>query len=96
MQNTTHNYYDLIFYISNRASVNLNYLYNALRQHELYKTKELPMPLTMEWLIKELHLKIDQIDFKKLKADVIPFIKSEESIAIWSAGYFYDKVNKMM
>jgi predicted nucleotidyltransferase component of viral defense system len=42
-----------------------------------------------------LHDKIKAVDFENVKADVIPFIKDDAVLNIWSDSYFLDLIEKL-
>ena len=42
-----------------------------------------------------LHDKIKAVDLENVKADVIPFIKDDAVLNIWSDSYFLDLIEKL-
>lgn len=46
--------------------------------------------------IKELlHKKIESVSFKRIKEDVVRFIKNDDVLSIWSPEYFNDLIEKI-
>jgi predicted nucleotidyltransferase component of viral defense system len=85
-------WFDLIFYFTRRAKVNLLLLRNAIVQSHPQLAATLPDPLSMYWLQEELQKRIDTLDFVSLKNDVLPFVEDVNSISLWSRSYFTEKL----
>lgn len=82
-------WFDLDFYFRERANINLKLLKNALSQSD---TPSYDLELDYDWVETELRNKIIQMDFKKVKADVLPFVFDQTKIEIWSKEYFLQKL----
>ncbi len=82
-------WYDLIWYIQNNIPLNLEYL-----RVKMLQTKHL-MP-EEQWgkreFFQKLEQRIDQIDWEKAKADVVPFIQDRRRLDIWSSQFFHDLI----
>ena len=85
--------YDLIFYVSRNVSLNLERLRNRLVQTG---TVDEATVLTLEDVKGMLLRKMDEIDFETAKTDVIPFIRDERSLSIWSREFFADVISRMI
>lgn len=85
-------WYDLIWYIQGDNPVNLSHLRERmwqtkhLRGEERFGEKE---------LLKQLHKKIDEIDWELAKSDVAPFIVDKSRLDIWSSQFFHDMITHL-
>ena len=84
-------WYDLEFYI--KKSISLDITHFLARAKDTNDWQE--DTITQDQIIKLLHSKIDNVDFKSMKEDVIRFIKNDEALNIWTPQYFKDLVDKM-
>ncbi len=78
-------FYDYVFYIANGIEVNLKHLESRLKQT---KTIEEDYKLTLSSLKTLLFNRFEQVDFELAKKDVIPFIKDDSSLDLWSLDFF--------
>ncbi len=84
--------YDLVFYVSRNVSLNLESLRNRLVQTG---TVDEAAALTLGDVKGMLLRKMDEVDFELAKTDVIPFIRDERSLSIWSREFFADVISRM-
>jgi predicted nucleotidyltransferase component of viral defense system len=77
--------YDYAFYISKKASINLQHLNARLIDSGFMNKGE---ELTIEDLKSKLKEKFHTINFKAAREDVIYFIKDPTNIEIWSSNFF--------
>ncbi len=84
--------YDLVFYVSRNVSLNLESLRNRLVQTG---TVDEAAALTLGDVKGMLLRKMDEINFELAKTDVIPFIRDERSLSIWSREFFADVISRM-
>lgn len=56
-------------------------------------SKEEPLNLTS--LRELLHGKIEQLDISQAKSDVEQFIEAQDSLNIWSRGYFHQLTDRL-
>jgi predicted nucleotidyltransferase component of viral defense system len=84
-------WYDLEWYIKKNISMDLT--------HFLHRAKD-----TGDWpkktiskndLKKLINEKTDAVSFRHIKEDILPFIKNEEVLKIWSPKYFHDLIEKI-
>lgn len=82
-------WYDLIWYIQKEVPVNLSHL-----RARMIQTKHLQLneKFGEKELLERLHNKIDSIDWKMAKSDVVSFIADEHRLDIWSSQFFHDLV----
>jgi predicted nucleotidyltransferase component of viral defense system len=78
-------WYDFVWYLSRQIPVNLVHLQQRLQQSGAWQGKE---ALTLTVLQKMLKDKIAQTDFIQAKKDVLPFIKDDAAVALWSSAFF--------
>jgi len=86
-------WYDLIWYIQQDIPVNLTHLRERMRQTKHLGAKE---KLEKKNLLERLHKKIDEIDWNGAKKDISPFIEDQQSLDIWSTGFFHDIILGLM
>ena len=77
--------YDYVFYLRQKAAVNLPHLNERLRDSGCIGTDAQP---ELEDIKDMLCGKFDSIDFTKAKEDVRPFIRDASVLEIWSADFF--------
>ncbi|MCQ2084530.1 MAG: nucleotidyl transferase AbiEii/AbiGii toxin family protein [archaeon] len=85
--------YDLVFYVSRNISLNLESLRNRLIQ---IGTVEDGDALTLADVKDMLLRKMDEIDFETAKTDVVPFIRDERPLSVWSREFFVDVISRMI
>lgn len=84
--------YDYIFFIANNTKVNLELLQNKLIESNYIKEEEeFNIKVLKELLIK----RFKEIDYDKVKEDIIPFIKNIDDINIWNSNFFIDITNNL-
>ncbi|WP_303148743.1 nucleotidyl transferase AbiEii/AbiGii toxin family protein [uncultured Cloacibacillus sp.] len=77
--------YDYVFYLRQKAAVNLPHLNERLRDSGYIDIDAKP---TLEDIKDILCSKFDSIDFTKAKEDARPFIRDASVLEIWSADFF--------
>jgi predicted nucleotidyltransferase component of viral defense system len=88
-------WYDFIWYVTRKSSINRQLLKNALSQQGPWAAQNID--INQDWIIKKLSKKIDTIDWEIAKKDVFSFIKSREkhSIELWNRDFFLYFVDMM-
>lgn len=85
-------WYDLIWYVQNNVAVNIAHLKERMEQTgHLQKGDK----FDQNELLKQLHDKIDTIDWNGAKADVAVFIADKRKLDPWSSQFFHDIVNHL-
>lgn len=81
-------WYDFIWYVTRKSSVNMELLKNALFQHGPWSNQNIN--IGNDWVIKELTQKIDTVNWEAAKNDIYNFVKSRErqSIELWNKQFF--------
>lgn len=81
-------WFDCIWYVGNRISINFQYLQHALDQFGPWQgTKTV---IDLGWLLQALQTRVQEIDWRQAQADVRPFLKPPEldSLDLWDAQLF--------
>lgn len=88
-------WYDFLWYIAQKAPINLQYLAYACQQQGPWKGQELNV--TREWFAQEMEKKIVSIDWTSAQQDVAPFLKGREleSLELWRSDFFLDRLQKL-
>ncbi len=86
-------WYDIIWYITNKIPLSLIYLASCMRQAGNLGHDE---PLDRSKLLTLLHERIDTIDWVSAKADMHPFISDPQRLEIWSSQYFHALVDHLL
>jgi predicted nucleotidyltransferase component of viral defense system len=82
-------WYDLEWYIRSDIALNFEHFKKRVMQTNI----ALGENITKEMLKQMLKDKIVKTDIKKVKEDVLPFIKNAQDLEIWSADYFIQLVD---
>lgn len=84
-------WYDFEWYIKKRIPIHLNHFkLRALDSGDLKDEK-----LSKEEFKQLIHQRIENVDLKMAKSDIVRFIKDPHLIDIWSKKYFHDLVEQM-
>lgn len=82
-------WYDFEWYVRNNLALNFNHLCQRAFQFGSPGQDE----LTKDGMKQLLKILISQTNIEMVKADVKPFIKNQEDMAIWSIDYFTQLVD---
>ncbi|MBN1684008.1 MAG: nucleotidyl transferase AbiEii/AbiGii toxin family protein [Gammaproteobacteria bacterium] len=85
-------WYDLVWYLSRDIPIRLRHLKARLIKSRLFAKDDL---LTSSCIIDLLDKKIQKINFKNAKHDVMPFIKNQDRLALWSTSFFKDILSRI-
>lgn len=85
-------WYDIIWYITNKIPISLTYLESCMRQANTLTPDE---SLDRHLLLQRISEKIDAIDWESAKADMRPFISDPERLEIWSPQYFHGALSHL-
>lgn len=88
-------WFDFLWYLSNRIPINSLLLKNALYQSGPYKAQELPF--SKEFLCEEFEKKIASLNWKAARRDVENFLRPEERrfVENWSREVFQKQIEKI-
>lgn len=86
-------WYDLVWYVSNHPKLHLSHLEQRMRQSQDWSG---PKPLSSDSFKQLLCSTIENLDVNQVRAEVEPFIKQPEQLAIWSHDFFRDIVDRIV
>lgn len=88
-------WYDFLWYVSKKASLNFKLLQNAINQTGPWEKKKIRIDL--DWYMKNLREKIASIDWKKARDDVMRFIPtgSQNKLDFWKKDFFLNQLEQM-
>ncbi len=88
-------WYDFIWYIARRTSINFALLQQSIAQAGHWKEQNIT--ITTDWFSNNLKSKIKQIDWQEAKKDIARFLRPREaaSLDVWLTGFFLSRVEKM-
>lgn len=86
-------WYDFAWYISNYPQLNLKHLEERMLQSGDYFRKE---PITKSEFLYLLNERIENLDIKKAKEEVAPFVDNPKSLDIWSKEFFNAAAGKII
>jgi len=88
-------WYDFIWYASNRTSVNYDFLTSAINQFGPWQDQSIAVDKA--WLLNELKRKIISMDWKQAAEDVRHFVRVTEqpSLDLWSKELFLGQLDKL-
>ena len=89
-------WYDFIWYVTRKTSINYSFLQNALFQTGPWAGEQLS--IDQYWVCQELRKKVRLIDWKVAIKDVEVFIKPREfqSLSLWSPSFFERFIEKII
>lgn len=85
-------WYDLVWYITHHPDLHLAHLEQRMRQSGHWIGDDSLNPESF-WTI--LHKTIDTLDVNQARREVEPFVKSADTLAIWSREFFHDIVSRI-
>jgi predicted nucleotidyltransferase component of viral defense system len=88
-------WYDFLWYVSRKTLINFSLLGSAINQAGPWAGKD--EKVTPEWVIKELRVKINSIDWDVAKKDVSRFLRPRElsTLDLWSKDFFESRIDKL-
>jgi predicted nucleotidyltransferase component of viral defense system len=88
-------WYDFIWYTSNRSSINFDFLTSAINQFGPWQNRNIDVDKT--WTLKKLEEKIVSLDWKLASEDVQRFIRSSDqpTLSLWSKELFLGQLKKI-
>ncbi|MFH1760849.1 MAG: nucleotidyl transferase AbiEii/AbiGii toxin family protein [bacterium] len=86
-------WYDFWWYLSKGTPINYFLLENALKQYGPWQDKNIKV--TKEWYVKNMKIRIMEINWKMAAEDVRKFIslKSQRNIDFWSREFFCSQIS---
>jgi len=84
-------WYDLVWFVSQKIPVNLKHLRARIKQSEDFRLTY----LSSEKVRKEMKNTVNEISIEQAKKDVLPFIKREDAIQVWSKDFFQSVIEQI-
>jgi hypothetical protein len=87
-------WFDFVWYISQKVPINLLLLKNALFQTGPWEGQSISMD--KDWILNAMSNKINEIDWDKAKSDVIAFLRPRDaqSVQQWTKDFFMHYLQK--
>ncbi len=85
-------WYDLIWYAANHPHLNLAHLEQRMRQTGHWSGDKSLSPVVFTDLLFEA---IDRLDVNQARKDVAPFVKDQQTLALWSHDFFQDVASRI-
>lgn len=85
-------WYDLIWYAAHHPRLNLAHLEQRMRQTGNWNGT---LPLSPDAFTRLLSEAIDRLDVKQARNDVAPFVKDQQTLALWSREFFRDVAGRI-
>ncbi len=85
-------FYDYLWYLGNNVSCHLEHLKERLIQTGHWQSRK---TLDKDHVVDLLKNRFKEIDFKKAKADVSPFIKDPQELDLWSTDFFLETLQNV-
>jgi len=88
-------WYDFIWYVSRRVKMNWEFLSEAINQQGPWKGQNIK--INREWYIKEMAKKIEEIDWKAAKEEMMRFLKPSAitGLDVWDKEFLSDRLQKL-
>lgn len=86
-------WYDLVWYAANHPRLNLTHLEQRMRQTGHWSGQA---PLSPETFYNLLSDTINRLDLHQARNDVAPFIKDQQTLALWSQDFFHDLAHRIV
>ncbi|MEI8346434.1 MAG: nucleotidyl transferase AbiEii/AbiGii toxin family protein [Pseudomonadota bacterium] len=83
-------FYDIQWYISRKIPLQQKYLEEKLQQ-----SKAITGPLSKKLLIELFHKRVESIDWKMAKKDILPFLKDKNQLNLWSSDFFKEMITQL-
>lgn len=84
-------WYDLEWYIKKGIPLDVNHFLARAKDTNDWHDDDISQKQIVELLDK----KIESVSFKNIKEDVVRFVKSDDSLSIWSTEYFKDLIRQI-
>lgn len=85
-------YYDFVWYIGRDVPVRLGHLEQRLRQSKAWTSDK---SMTREDLLNLLEQKFSMLNIDLAKKDILPFVKDQQSVALWSREFFSSLLQRL-
>ena len=86
-------WYDLVWYITHHPEVRLSHLDARMRQTGDWIGQG---NITEQKIIELLHDRIATLDIDQVRREVAPFLTDQQSLDVWSTGFFHSIVERII
>ena len=86
-------WYDLVWYAGHHPELRLRHLEARMRQSGDYTGNK---PLTPDELRRRFAEAVDRLNVKQAIAEVEPFVRDPQSLALWSKGFFTEVITRIV
>lgn len=88
-------WYDFLWYVARQTPINFTLLNHAIQQAGPWTDKKISV--NANWLVKELRIRINNIDWEMAKKDVARFLRPHElpTLNLWSKEFFLSRTDKL-
>ena len=86
-------WYDFVWYAANHPHLNLAHLEQRMRQTGHWSGEQRFSPAAFTDLLYET---IDRLDVAQARRDVMPFVKDQQMLALWSHDFFRDVASRLL
>ncbi len=86
-------WYDLVWYAATHPQLHLDHLAQRMFQSRDWERGE---PLTPEKFMALAREAVDRLDVGQARREVEPFVKTPESLTVWSRAFFHDIVGRII
>jgi hypothetical protein len=88
-------WYDFIWCISKQYRINFPLLSNAINQTGAWENQQIPV--TKDWYLKQMRIKISKIDWEIAKDDILRFLKPSDIqvFDLWNEEFFNHYLDKL-
>lgn len=86
-------WYDMVWYVGRHPEVRISHLEIRMRQSGDYRGGS---PLTRETLHSLLRQAVDGLDVDKARREVVPFVKDDRALDVWSPHFFRHIVTRIV
>jgi len=85
-------FYDLLWYLGQGISIDLNYLETKMREGGTFEKNEKLLPTHVQKLLNE---RIKSINWDNAKQDVMKFLRDPQEVAAWSESLFLEAAKRI-
>lgn len=88
-------WYDFSWYVTRKTAINFSLLNSAINQAGPWKNQGIAA--TPEWFLRELRIKINNINWNTAKKDIEKFLRPRElfTLDVWSREFFLSRAEKL-
>ena len=85
-------FYDFIWYLGRQVPCHLRHLQARMTQTGHWRQGDALTGANLRQLLRQ---RFERVDFEQARRDVLPFIRDQEELALWDAGFFLSLVDQV-